>query len=342
MKVAQLMAGAPGGGAELFFERLTIALARAGETVLPVIRRDGDRAARLTQAGLPPAQLRFGGALDLLTPLRLRRLLARFAPRVAIAWMGRAAAHAPVGDWVLVGRLGGFYDLSRFRRCDHLVANTRAIAAWIRAQGWPDGRVHHLPNFVADLGVARPAARADLGVPMGATLVVALGRLHPNKAFDVLIRALPHLPGTHAVIAGEGPERAALTRLAQAERVADRVHLPGWLADTGALLATADLLVSPSRHEPLGNVIIEAWSANRPVVACAHAGAAELLTHGTDGLIVPPEDSAALAAAIGAVLDDPGFAARLAAAGRARFARDHAEAPVLDAWRRFLATVEKP
>jgi glycosyltransferase involved in cell wall biosynthesis len=341
MKVAQLMAGAPAGGAELFFERLTIALAGAGETVLPVIRRDAARAGRLAAAGLSPAQLRFGGGLDFCTRPRLRRLLDTFSPQVAVAWMGRAAAQAPTGDWVLVGRLGGFYDLRRFRRCDHLVGNTRAIAAAIRAQGFPADRVHHLPNFAPDFAGIPPVPRAALGVPAGAQLVLALGRLHPNKGFDVLVRALPRLPGTHAVVAGEGPERAALTRLAQAEGVADRLHLPGWRPDTGALLAACDLLVSPSRHEPLGNVIIEAWSAGRPVVACAHDGAAELLTAGTDGLVVPVENPAALAAGIADLLEDPARAQTLAAAGRARFERDHAEAPVIAAWRRFLAGVGK-
>ena len=80
MKIAQVMAGAPTGGAELFFERLSIALHRAGDAVLPVIRRDEARAARLAAAGLAPRQLGFGGPADLLTGPRLRGLLRRFAP----------------------------------------------------------------------------------------------------------------------------------------------------------------------------------------------------------------------------------------------------------------------
>ena len=99
----------------------------------------------------------------------------------------------------------------------------------------------------------------------------------------------------HAVIAGEGPERAALLELARREGVADRLHLPGWRTDTAALLAAADLLVCPSRHEPLGNVVIEAWSARRPVVAAAADGPRELIISGRDGLLVPPEDPSALA-----------------------------------------------
>ncbi|MFM7689345.1 MAG: glycosyltransferase, partial [Alphaproteobacteria bacterium] len=67
MRIAQVMAGAPIGGAEAFFERATIALHQAGDVVLPIIRRDAGRAARLRDAGLPPVELGFGGALDVLT-----------------------------------------------------------------------------------------------------------------------------------------------------------------------------------------------------------------------------------------------------------------------------------
>jgi glycosyltransferase involved in cell wall biosynthesis len=341
MKVAQVMAGAHAGGAELFFERLTIALHRAGDAVLPAIRRDRDRAHRLAVAGIPAAQLAFGGPADWLTGPRLRRLIRRFAPRVVVAWMNRAARFAPQGDWVLAGRLGGYYDLSYYKRCDHLIGNTGGIVAWIRSQGWPPGRVHHLPNFADDLADAPSAGRKSLGVPDGARCVLALGRLHRNKAFDVLVRALPLLPGVHAVIAGEGEERGRIEDLARREGVSDRLHLTGWRSDQGALLAASDLLVCPSRHEPLGNVVIEAWSAGRPVVAADADGPSELIQPGTDGLLVARDDPRALADAIGAVLDDPARARVLAAAGRARFEREFAEAQVVASWRAFLGAVEK-
>lgn len=342
MRVAQIMAGAPAGGAELFFERLSAALARAGDIVLPIIRRDAARAGRLAAAGMEPVQLGFGGLLDAVTRPRLVRALRRFAPRVAVAWMSRAAHFASGGDWVLAGRLGGFYDLRRFRACDHLIGNTRGIVAWITGQGWPAGRAHYLPNFVPDMADAQAASRAVLGVPDGVPLALALGRLHRNKGFDVLIRALAQLPGIHALIAGEGPERPALAALAEAEGVTARLHMPGWREDTAALLAAADILVCPSRHEPLGNVVIEAWSARVPVLAAAAQGPAELITHGRDGLLVPPEDPAALADMLRTALNDHAGARELTAAGRARFERDFAEGPVLTRWRDFLATVEKP
>jgi glycosyltransferase involved in cell wall biosynthesis len=338
MRIAHIMAGAPAGGAELFFERLTAAQHRAGDAVLPAIRRNPGRAARLAQAGLIPVQLPFGGPFDLLTRPRLRRHLARFRPHHVMAWMSRAAAMTPRGDYVLSGRLGGYYDLRRFRHCDHLVANTRGLVGWIAMQGWPAARVHHLPNFAPDLSGAAPAS---LPVPAGSPTVLAMGRLHRNKAFDVLIRAMTRLPGAHAVIAGTGPEQDALQALARREGVSGRVHLLGWRSDQAALLAACTVLACPSRQEPLGNVVLEAFSASRPVVAAAAAGPSELIRPGETGLLAPINDAEDLAEALGAVIADQDLAARLGAAGRAEFDAVHAEAPVLARWQDLLATLER-
>lgn len=330
------MAGARTGGAELFFERLVLAMHAAGDAVLPVIRRDRVRAGRLAAVGA--VQLGFGGTLDLVTRVRLRRRLHRFRPGVVVSWMGRAAAVAPRGDWLLAGRLGGYYDLRRFRRCDWLVANTRGLAAWVVRQGWPADRVQHLPNFAPDLVGAAPAL---LPVPAGAPVVLAMGRLHRNKAFDVLVRAMPGLPGVHVVVAGEGPEREALLALAHSEGVGDRLHLLGWRGDQGALLAAATVLCCPSREEVLGNVVLEAFSAGVPVVAAASAGPTELIRDGVDGVLVATEDAMALADALRGVLDDRILSERLAEAGRGVFETEHAEAVVLRQWREWCVAMSR-
>lgn len=333
MRVAQIMAGAPHGGAEAFFERLTLALQRAGDEVLPVIRRDAARAARLRAGGVEPVELRFGGPFDILTGPRLARALRAFRPEVAVAWMNRAAGFAPRGDWALVGRLGGYYKLRHYRACDRLVANTRDIARWIVAQGWPEARVSVVPNFAEDLAGAAPANLPGAAGPR----ILAMGRLHQNKGFDTLIRALPLVPGATLCVAGEGDERPILRALAREVGVADRVHLLGWREDRGALLAACDLFVCPSRHEPLGNVVLEAWSAGRAVLAAAAQGPRELLNDGRDGVLVPVDDEAALGRAMSALLADPVRRAALGAAGRARFEAGFSEASVVAEWRAFLA-----
>ena len=331
------MAGAVRGGAELFYERLCIALHEAGDAVLPVIRTNAERAALLRGHGMAPVELKFGTRFDLLTRLRLRRVLEKNAPRVVVAWMNRAAMHAPRGDWVLAGRLGGYYRLSHYRHCDHLIGNTRGIVGWLRKQGWPEARTHYLPNFVDDFSATPPAT--DLA-GTGRKLV-ALGRLHTDKGFDTLIRALPRVPHATLAIAGIGPEEARLQTLARRAGVADRIGFLGWRRDAVALLRAADLFVCSSRIEPLGNMVIEAWSAGCPVVAVAAAGPAELIRDGVDGLLVAHEDPAALASAISGLLDDPARARALAAAGRRRFEQEFARPAVVERWRHFLAGVEK-
>jgi glycosyltransferase involved in cell wall biosynthesis len=332
MRLLQAMAGARHGGAEAFFERFVRAMGRAGQEQLAVVRHD-ERAVRLADAGVTARTLRFGGPLDLLTPWRFRRILRDWRPDVVLTWMSRATSACPRGEFVHVARLGGYYDLRRYRACDHLVGNTRDIVAWMVRQGWPAERAHYLPNFVA-ADEAKPLPR-----PTDATLALALGRLHRNKAFDILIDAVAAIPGLHLWIAGEGPERAALE--AQAAPLGSRVRFLGWREDASALLATADLLVCPSRHEPLGNVVIEAWAAGRPVVAAASAGPAALIEDGENGLLVPVDDAPALAGALARLASDDALAARLAAGGRRAYEAEFTEGAAIARWRDFLESVAR-
>jgi glycosyltransferase involved in cell wall biosynthesis len=338
MRLMQLMAGQPHGGAEAFFERLAIALERAGETQRLVIRHDTARAARLRTAGCDVVEAPFGGRLDLRTRPALRGALASFAPHVVLSWMSRAASACPSGDFTHVGLLGGYYDLKYYRSCHHLVANTRDIADYILRAGWPAERVHYLPNFAAHERVP-PLPRAGLATPEDAALALALGRLHRNKGFDILLDAMAQVPRLHLWLAGEGEERAALEARAARLGIADRVAFLGWRDDVAALLGAADMLVSSSRHEPLGNVVIEAWAAGVPVIAAASAGPRALIRDGESGLLVPPENAEALAAALRRLAADRDLRARLAAAGRAAWAAEFAEPRVVALYRDFLATV---
>ncbi len=329
------MAGAAHGGAELFYERLVRAQHDAGDDVLAVLRPDAARLARLD--GIASRLLRFGPPWDVATPIRLRHALREFAPQVAVAWMNRASAVLPRGEWVSAGRLGGYYPLRHYARCDHLIGNTHGIVDWLRAQNWPVSRTHYLPNFVSDYGGIAPAPDVSL---LPRPILLGLGRLHTDKGFDTLIRALPGLPGSLA-IAGIGPERQRLAALARDQGVADRISWLGWRDDAGALLAAADVFVCSSRVEPLGNMVLEAWSAGRPVVAADADGPRELLRHGVDGLLVPREDPAALANAILRALDAH-RATDLAAAGRQRYKASFARPAVLTLWRETLAGLRKP
>lgn len=336
-RLLQAMAGARHGGAETFFVRLAAALQRAGETQRVLIRRDCERSQRLREAGVDVGELAFGGRLDLATRCRFRREIAAWRPTIVLTWMNRATHTCPRGAFVHVARLGGYYDLKYYRAADHLIANTRAIAAYATRKGWPAERVHYLPNFVPGIGAPAKRRAGSSTAPR----LLAVGRLHPNKGFGLLLEALALTRELALAIAGDGPLRRPLERLAQQLGVADRVAFLGWRDDVPALMAGADIFVCPSLHEPLGNVVIEAWAAELPVVATASDGPAALIAHEVTGLLVPlpvePGGGAlALAAAIERLADDPALRASLAAAGRHAYEAQYTETAVVKRYREFL------
>lgn len=347
MKILQAMAGAPHGGAEAFFDRLVSALARANIEQRVLTRDHPERLERLRAAGLDPVALRFGGLFDRRTRRTFAEQIRAFAPDVVLTWMSRATAFCPraadVGlpggmRFVHVARLGGYYDPKYFRACDHLIANTADIRDWLVGQNFAPERVHHLPNFVAAVPQLA-VSRASLDTPEDAPLVLGLGRLHANKAWDVLLDAVACLPAAYLWIAGEGPEQAALARKASALGVGARVRWLGWRNDVPALLAAADALVCASRHEPLGNVVIEAWAHTVPVVAAASQGPRGLIRDGVDGLLVPVDDPAALAAALERVFGERALAGILARAGRARYEAAFTESAVVRQYLEFFNRV---
>lgn len=339
-RVLQAMAGAKHGGAEAFFERLAIALHHAGEEQRIVIRSEPERAARLRKAGLDPVELTFGGFFDVVTKPSLARVIAEFMPSVVLTWMNRATHLCPRGDFVHVARLGGYYNLRYYRDCDHLIGNTRALTAWLLAQGWPTERVHYLPNFAA---VAPEAllARTSLDTPEDAPVALALGRLHPHKGFDVLLAAVARVKGLYLWLAGDGELGEALQRQAESLDIARRVRFLGWREDIGALLGSCNMLVCSSRIEPLGNTILEAWAARVPVIAAASSGPAELISDGENGILVPIDDADALARAIERLVSDRSLAAALVASGRQKFEAEFSETRVVEAYREFFARVSR-
>lgn len=337
LRVLQVMAGARQGGAETYFVNMVTALARAGVRQQAVIRGHSAREEALEAAGVPVTTARFGGMLDLVTRFRLQQALRVFRPHVVVSWMTRATAAVPArGAYAHIARLGGYYPLEHYRACDWLICNTRDLVRHCIDGGYESWHIDYIPNFVP--WQERPAeARASHATPDTAPLLLALGRLHSNKAFDVAIRALAQLPGTFLWIAGEGSEKAALEKLAADCQVADRVRWLGWRADREALVAAADIVIVPSRAEPFGNVILDAWAGGKPLVAAASEGPRLFVRDGENGLLVTPEDWLGLSAAIKRLLDDKSLGARIAAGGRDAYLRDHTEAVAVTRWKSLLA-----
>jgi glycosyltransferase involved in cell wall biosynthesis len=332
MGVLHLLGTAGDGGAETYFVDLLGALGRAGVRQAAALRRHAGREAALKAAGIATRVLPFGGPIDIVTKTAAAGFARLQGTKLALAWMNRAARHTPKGPWARIGRLGGYYNLKYYKGFDELVANTEDIAEWIVGQGWPAGRVRCIPNFAAEPPDAAPLARADLDTPEGAPLLLGMGRLHDAKAHDVSLQALADLPEAYLWIAGAGPQEAKLKAMAEALGVAPRVRFLGWRTDASALYRAADVCVFPSRHEPLGNVVIQAWAHGLPVVAARSQGPAALIEEGRDGLLIDIDDAPALAEGVRSLVKDRGLGARLAERGRKRVAAEFSEAAVVGQW----------
>ncbi len=328
IRVLQMMAGAEQGGAELYFARLCAALQRAGIIQLAIIRPQPERMTSLDAVGIPIIPAPFGGWFDFTTRRIVKRAIASFKPQIVMSYMTRATRYVPRGNFVHIARLGGYYDLRHYRHCDHLVGNTPDLVEYFLRGGWLRERAHFIPNFVDTRRVAA-ADRARYATPKDAPLVLALGRFHHNKAFDVLLEAVARLPGIFLWLAGDGPGRASLEAETQRLELLDRVRFLGWQKDPGPFFAAANVLAVPSRHEPLGNVILEAWAQGLPVVAAESQGPRFLIQDGKNGVLVPVEDAEALAMALQRVLGDRPLSARLIEGGSSALAAHFSQPAVV-------------
>lgn len=156
----------------------------------------------------------------------------------------------------------------------------------------------------------------------GDRIVLAAGRLSPEKGFDLLIeasnRVRDEMPRTFFILFGEGSEKAKLQALIAKHELADRFVLGGFRDDLDRFLPWVDLVVSSSYTEGLPNVLLEAASASRPIVATRVGGTPEVVGHRVNGLLIPAGDADALARAMVTVLDDPDLARGYGIAGRVR------------------------
>jgi glycosyltransferase involved in cell wall biosynthesis len=210
-----------------------------------------------------------------------------------------------------------------------IIANSRATADALIAAGGDPKRIEVIWNgidsrpFDSVTEADRSALRASLGIGE-APLVGAFGRLAPWKGQHVLIEALRELPGVHALIVGqelygEHEYGSALRRRVTECDLADRVHFLGFRTDVPLLMRTVDVVVHTSTApEPFGRVIVEGMMSGRPVVATAGGGPEEILENGITGIIVPPNDSCALAAAIRPLLEPAPWRDRMVAAAQSR------------------------
>ena len=321
-RVIQVMAGAPVGGIETFFFDAVLALAEGGIEQVAVVRPNAPyQIKRLRDANIRVVTTAFSPWFIFTSRMALSREIASFQPDIVQYWTGRAAMTAVPTKAVEVGWYGGYRDRWRYASCSDFIGITNDLVQHIRRQGVSPEHVSLVHTF-ADPQPAPPLDRAQFDTPQNVPLLLALARLHRDKALDILLEALATVPQAYLWIAGEGPERAALIAQTKRLNLSERVRFLGWRVDREALLATAEICVFPSREEPFGTVTIEAWAAGTPLIAAASQGPKAYVRDGINGLLVPIDDAPALASAMNRLISDEVLRKNVAAEGRLEYERN--------------------
>jgi glycosyltransferase involved in cell wall biosynthesis len=211
---------------------------------------------------------------------------------------------------------------------DAVVVNAEAVRQILIAEGYDPRRISVIRNGI-DLAPfnGRPVAgrlRRELGLPARGPLVAALCRLTEVKGVEHFLEAAVLLsrryPDARFLVAGDGYHRAALERYAVELGLAGRAIFTGMREDVPAFLSEVQVSVLPSRSEALSNTLLESMAAGTPVVATRVGGNPEVVEDGVTGILVPPREPEALAAAIARLIDHPSLAQAMGRAGRQRVA----------------------
>jgi len=359
-----------GGGAERNILRLAAGLGRLGHPILVIVASAGGpneawippdaelidlHAGRVAKSVVPLARVlreRTPGVLvSALDEANLAALAARWWSGVAVPVVVTSRVAQSAGDAHARGlraRLVIPWLVRRwYRWADRIVSVSRAGAADLaQVLGLPPSRVVAIANPVLDEQLTRLQGEplhhpwvADLG---GAPLVVAVGRLAPQKDFPLLVRAFARarqsVPDARLAILGDGDERATLERLRSELALDDAVLLPGFQANPYAWMRRASVLALSSRFEGLPTVVIEGLACGARVVATdCPTGPDEILDHGRWGYLVPVGDVDAYAAALVEAMQQGRWTTPPIEA-----LQPYTEAPVVSAFERLLQPLLRP
>jgi len=322
------------GGGEVQVLALVSVLAARGHASTVAAHPEGPLARAAAAAGARIVPLGIANHFDVRAALVLRRL----APGFDVVHFHTARAHAlaPLsrgrGARLVVTRrmdyvpTGGPYVRFLYNRAvDAVIAISEGVRTALIRVGVRAERIRVVPSGIDARALAAPpaaraAVRREWGLGDDEVAVVALGALEVRKGHAVLLAAAAGLasaaPRLRYVFCGEGRQQKALAGAAAA--LDGAVEMVGFRRDVAACLAAADIVALPSLQEGLGVAALEAMAASRPVVASRVGGLAEAVVHEETGLLVPPGDPTALAAALARLARDPDLRARLGAAGHAR------------------------
>jgi glycosyltransferase involved in cell wall biosynthesis len=313
--ILNLMLGRGRGGLERMAAEYHRLLTSAGHEVVTIGHPDAWMRGQLPD-GARFQPLRAVTDYDPRAHFALARAVRLIEPAAIIAHGNRAMRYAArMRGPRRIGVLHNFRFRPTIRELDGTIAVSDGVAA-AALRVVPDLAVAVVPNVVELVREERRPARRHPPV------IGALGRLHVNKGFDILLEALTDhrlsRRDWQLVIGGEGPAQADLQALVSQKGLGERVRFLGWIDDRRGFFESVDLAAMPSRVEPFGLVLIEALAQAVPVVVSDTDGSRQIVADGQGALVVACEDRAALAGALVHLLDDADFAIALGHRGRQR------------------------
>ncbi len=226
---------------------------------------------------------------------------------------------------------------------DRVAAISESVRQRLLDGGVPEDRIQVVHSAVAPHRAKTPrdVLRKSLGVADDTPCLLVAAALVKRKGIDVLLSAVSTLADEGYTltlwIAGEGSDRPSLERRSSELGLDGQVRFLGQRDDVGDLLEACDVFVLPSRREGLGIAALEAMAAGRPVVATRVGGLAEAVIHEETGLLVPPEDPAALAESLARSIGDLALRERLGAAGPERVTKTYSPHAMVDAYERLYS-----
>ncbi len=268
----------------------------------------------------------------------LRQVLLDVRPDIAVAMMSSACVTLAAAAWGLSGvmAMGSIRSHPAIRptkpvwkrvesiglgQLKAIVAQTQTTAAWL-ARNTASRRIEVIPNPINwPLPEGEPSLDPDATCPRDRKVLLAAGRLVPEKGYRLLIQAYVSIAGNHPdwdlAIIGEGPERVDLQSHISASRMGARIFMPGWAGNTAEWYKRADLYAMTSRFEGFPNTLAEAMAHGLPAVSFdCDAGPRDIICNGEDGLLAPPEDVPALAEALDRLMSDDHLRRRFGVAAR--------------------------
>jgi glycosyltransferase involved in cell wall biosynthesis len=333
------------GGGETQVLGLTLALAAGGHRAELICDRAGRLWEQATAARIRCHPLPIRNAIDLAAGIRLRALLKRERFDVVHFHTSRAHSMAPFARGfaralVVTRRMDSrpnrwFAPYLYNRAVDGVVAISSGVADSLAAAGVERERVTVIHSgvdcerFRPPTSEERAGARSALGISAGEFLISAVGALEARKGHRYLIEAIGKLAAggnpvkVKCLIAGQGSIYEILRREIALVRSADRIKLIGKIDDPRELLWASDVFAMPSLKEGLGVAALEAMASGLPIVASDVGGLREVIEHDRTGIIVPPENPAAIGSAIGRLMESAELRAQMGAAARARVVENY-------------------